>query len=61
MSEINDFVSRLVLPVQEMVRMNMLWNVRNAIAYTAQQKQELEELEQYAEQVVAKGEDWGAW
>ncbi|MFK3741006.1 hypothetical protein [Massilia sp. TN1-12] len=58
---IRGFVGRLTTEMQDAVRQNMLWNLRNCIAYEATQKKEIEELEKYAEQVAAKGSDWGAW
>jgi len=59
--EADALIGRLTPDMQDAVRQNMLWNVRNAIAYEARQKQEIEELEQYTTQVVAKGEDFGSW
>lgn len=60
-SAIRGFVERLTPDMQEAVRNNMLWNLRNAIDFERRQKQEIEELEQHVEQVVAKGEDWATW
>ena len=58
---IRDFVGRLTPNMQEAVRKNLLWNVRNALVYGAQQKQDQADLEEFVAEEAAKGPQWATW
>ena len=58
---IEGLLSRMPPSVEVRIKQQLIRSLTNGIAIVAAQKHEIEELEKYAEQVAAKGSDWGAW
>jgi len=58
---IESLLGRMTPTMGPIIKRQLIRSLANGIAIMAAQKKEIEELEQYAEQVAAKGSDWGAW
>lgn len=58
---VEGLLERMTPTMGPIIRRQLIRSLANGVAIVAAQKKEIEELEQYAELVAAKGSDWGAW